>query len=167
VLPVQAPAGPLHHTITVDGSYGFARKVAGVGLVIQQSDRPRRRGQVVDAIAEAFVGVPAGHVEALAVLRALEIAAERAFCIVKIRSDHNQLRRTLREHHQSQDTEVRDGLQGVILRLARGFDEVTFSYVPRRKNQQAHKLARRAVHEAAPRSRLDLFPSPPLALRAG
>jgi ribonuclease HI len=111
VLPEQAHAEPLHHTITVDGSYGFARAVAGVGLVIQQSDRPRRRGQVVDTIAEAFVGVPAGHVEALAVLRALEIAAERAFRILKIRSDHNQLRRTLREHHRSQDGQERDDLQ--------------------------------------------------------
>ena len=120
----------------------------------------------MDTIAEAFVGVPAGHVEALAVLRALEIAAERAFRILKIRSDHNRLRRTLREHHRSQDGQERDDLQGVILRLARRFDEVSFSYVPRRKNQQAHKLARRAVHEATPRSRLDLLPSLPLAPRA-
>lgn len=157
MLPEQAPAGLLHHTITVDGSYGFARAVAGVGLVIQQADRPRRRGPVVDAIAEAFVGVPAGHVEALAILRALAIAAERAFRIVKVRSDYNQLRRSLREHHRSQDGQEREDLHGVILRLAHGFEEVTFSYVPRRKNQQAHRLARSAVREATPRSRPDLF----------
>jgi ribonuclease HI len=105
-------------------------------------------------------------VEGLAILRALEVAAARAFRIVKVRSDHNQLRRSLREHHRSQDGQERDGLQRVILRLARSFDDVSFSYVPRRKNQQAHKLARRAVHEATPRSRPDLFPSPPSPPRA-
>jgi hypothetical protein len=43
---------------------------------------------------------------------------------------------------------------------------VSFRYVPRRNNQQAHTLARRAVYQATPRSRLDLFPTPPPAPRA-
>ena len=117
-------------------------------------------------IAEAFAGVPSGHVEALAILRALEIAAARAFRVVQVRSDHNQLRRSLREHYRSEDGRERDGLPRAILSLARGFDEVSFRYVPRRKNRQAHELARRAVQEATPQPRPDLFPPQPSRPRA-
>ena len=96
-----------------------------------------------------------------AVLRALEISADRGFRVVKVRSDYNYMRRQLKDAHKRGEGRDRDDLQGRILRLTTRFDEVKFAYQPRRRNQGAHKLARRAVREAVPMRRDDVFPREP------
>jgi ribonuclease HI len=76
------------------------------------------------------------------VLRGLEIARDRGFTRIKIRSDYNSMRRNLRERFRSSAAGNND-LQQRILDLARQFEWIDFGYVPRRKNQIAHLLARK------------------------
>src|SRR6266536_1489328 len=76
------------------------------------------------------------------VRRALEIARDRGFTRIRIRSDYNSMRRKLRACFRSGAAGNND-LEQKILSLARRFEWIDFGYVPRRKNQIAHLLARR------------------------
>ena len=130
------------HTLTVDASYDTASRISGVGIVVQARTAGSGRGPIIDQIAEAHMDLPRGLGENFAVLRALEIARERGFTRIKIRSDYNSMRRNLRERFRSGAAGDND-LQRRILDLARQFEWIDFGYVPRRKNQIAHLLARR------------------------
>jgi ribonuclease HI len=68
---------------------------------------------------------------------------------VKIRSDYNYMRRTLREQYRQRRMSDGDELRRRILALADLFEYVHFAWVPRRKNQMAHALARQAVRHGA------------------
>ena len=140
----------LIHTFKVDASYHLKRKVTGIGIVIHETDKPRKNGQVIDEISELYLDVPAGVTEKFAVFRALEIALLRNYEIVRIRSDYNSMRKQLKKDHIVNTGHERDDLHGLILRLAQRFKEVKFLYQPRRKNQVAHRLARKAVEERLP-----------------
>lgn len=131
------------YTLTVDASRDTRRGVTGIGIVIQERTGAKGRGPILAQIAEAHRGVTDGQDEAFAVLRALEIARELSFNRIKVRSDHNQLRRKLRKRHQQGAATGGEGLQQQILRIAREFVWLDFGYVPRRKNQIAHHLARK------------------------
>lgn len=133
----------LRHTITVDFSGDHERQIAGIGIVIQESTKRGRRGPIVVELAEAVEGIPLREGEKYAVLRALQIASERGFRDLKIRSDYNAMRRRLRENY-AKKVQPREDLDGRIFELAAEFDRIHFAYVPRRKNQRAHTLARRA-----------------------
>jgi len=133
----------LRHTITVDFSGDNERKIAGIGIVIQESTKRGRRGAIVEELAEAVEGIPFREGEKYAVLRALQIASERGFRDLKIRSDYNAMRRRLRRSYDGK-ARPRGDLDERILELAAEFDRVHFAWVPRRKNQRAHFLARRA-----------------------
>lgn len=137
------------HTLTVDGSADLGRRVVGVGIVLQATDRPHRRGPVVSTVSEAFSGVALGQAEEVAILRALQVAALAKATVVTIRSDYNCLRRHLKEAHRS-GLVPESPLRRAILDLARYFVSVTFAYVPRRKNIDAHRLARHAASQLAP-----------------
>lgn len=131
------------HTLTVDASYDEATRVTGIGVVVQarsEETRRGRRGPIVEQIAEAHANVMRGAGELFAVLRALEVARQRGFARVEVRSDCNSMRRVLRERYRSGTTDV--GLKGRVLEVARSFEWIDFGYVPRRKNQRAHCLAR-------------------------
>jgi ribonuclease HI len=130
------------HTLTVDASYDVATCVVGVGIVIQSRAGGSGRGPIIDRIAEAHIGLSHGQGEMFAVLRALETARDRGFTRIKLRSDYNSMRRNLRERFRSGAAGKND-LQQKILDLARQFEWIDFGYVPRRKNQNAHLLARR------------------------
>jgi len=78
----------LRHTITVDFSGDHERQIAGIGIVIQESTKRGRRGPIVVELAEAVEGIPLREGEKYAVLRALQIASERGFRDLKIRSDY-------------------------------------------------------------------------------
>ena len=129
------------HTLTVDASYDKASRVTGVGVVIQERIGPSGRGPILERVAEAHTGVAPGTGELFAVLRALEIAMDRGFTRIKIRSDYNAMRRDLRQRHRARAATDNE-LQDRVLELARRFVWVDFGYVPRRKNQIAHALAR-------------------------
>jgi len=156
--PMAAGATTVRHTLMVDASCDDRRGIVGIGLVVHRATRPGRNGVVVDQFGEAYRGVPRSLAEMFAVLRALEISADRGFRIVKVRSDCNPMRRQLKDAHQLGAGQKGHGLQGHILRLATRFADVKFAYQPRRKNQRAHTLARKAVWEAMPATRSDLFP---------
>jgi ribonuclease HI len=130
------------HTLTVDASHDVATGLVGIGIVLQQRMGKGRRGPIIEQIAECHGCVRSGKGEMLAIVRALEIAGERGLSHIKVRSDYNWLRRSLRAKHREGLTDV--GLGGHALRLARRFDWIDFGYVPRRKNQLAHSLARQA-----------------------
>ena len=67
-----------------------------IGIVIHESSKPatffRRKGPIVGEISEAYADVPAGLIEKFAILRALEVALERGYRVVKVWSDNNCLR---------------------------------------------------------------------------
>lgn len=96
----------------------------------------------MEELAEAAEGIPLGEGEKYAVLRALQVASERGFRDLKIRSDYNAMRRRLRRNYEGKRCQPREGLDGRILELAAEFDRIHFAFVPRRKNQRAHELAR-------------------------
>lgn len=144
---------PSKHTITVDASHDRAKDVVGIGIVIQVTDKSRKRGAIIGRHSEAYQGLHSGCMEKFAVLRALEIASELDCRFVKVRSDCNSMRTRLKKDHKESTGQGGDDLHGAILRLAAQFDEVKFAYVPRRKNQIAHFLARKAVQEETPQTR--------------
>jgi len=146
----------LKHIMIVDASYDRMQRVTGIGIIIREVQNPKkRRGKVIDEILESYFGMPRGSGEKFAILRALEIASERGYQIVKVRSDYNPMRKKLKKDHEKNLGHERDGVHATILRLAKTFAEVKFAYQPRRKNQNAHRLARRAVAEMVLQLRTD------------
>ena len=142
----------------VDASYDIQRQITGIGIVVHQTNKPKRNGVVIEQILEAYSGVPASTAEKFAVLRALEIALERGYQIIKVRSDYNTMRRKLKKSYKALTIHSEtDDLHSIILRLAKTFREVKFAYQPRRRNQNAHILAKRALKEKEPQKRPDIF----------
>jgi ribonuclease HI len=157
-----------YHTLTVDASYHADANVTGIGIVIQERVNERGRGPILEEIAEAHLGVGPTDCEALAILRALQIARQRGFVRVKVRSDCNPLRRSIRERHRGGDSRGGGNVQEEILRLAEAFEYVDFGYVPRRRNQMAHRLARQGRFlQASPGQRAGRYePAPNKGLQA-
>jgi ribonuclease HI len=137
------------HTFTVGASRNYNHGTTGIGIVLQ--GRPMqdgklggRRGPIIEQLSELHQKVSPGMDGAFAIVRALEIALDRGYSRVRIRSDHNHERRKLRQQHRSQTTAA-DPVRARILDLARRFIWADFRYVPRRKNQLARRLARAAL----------------------
>ena len=67
------------YTFILDGSYDHQTNIAGIGLVIHQSNDPRKNknGIIIDKISESYIGINDSKTEILAVYRALEIAIQR------------------------------------------------------------------------------------------
>lgn len=104
---------------------------------------PHALGMQTQQILKVLNSGPTTHnTHPTPVLRALEIARDRGFTRIRIRSDYNSMRRKLRECFRSGAAGNGD-LEQKILNLARRFEWIDFGYVPRRKNQIAHLLARR------------------------
>jgi len=138
---------PLKYCFSVDASYDRKMRIVGIGMVVQCTTKPRRRGPVVNQYSEGYIGVSPGCMEEFAVLRALEVGSELGCQYVTVRSDYNQMRKGLKEDLKRNAGHDQQDLHGFILRLAQRFKEVKFTYVPRRKNLDAHRLARKAVRE--------------------
>lgn len=116
----------LRHTITVDFSGDYDRQIVGVGIVIQESRQRGRRGPIVEELSESVQGIELGEGEKYAVLRALELAAERGIKDLQIRSDYNAMRRKLRENYRRGGRWSPGGLDERIFELAKNFDRVHF-----------------------------------------
>ena len=145
------------HTFIVDASYDHDSKITGIGIAIHQADKPRRNGILIDQLSEAYKGIPSRVIEMLAIYRALEIGIERKYRIIRIRSDYNQMRTKLKKSYEEGKGFQRKDLHGEIMRITRNFKLVQFGYKPRRKNQMAHTLARRARLDEIPILRDDLI----------
>jgi hypothetical protein len=117
-----------------------------------RSESQRNGVRLHNGIAFTFDRIPhpiqAG--EQFAVLRALEIAFERGYRLLRVRSDYNKMRIVLKDDYQAGVVQEEHNLRGMILRLARKFDQIKFAWVPRRRNQEAHFLARKAVLQSTP-----------------
>ena len=146
----------MRQTLIVDASYNHHTNVTGIGIVIHETDRPKRNGAVIDKIGESYSGIPPGSGELLAVYRALEIGVERGFATVRIRSDYNQMRKALKKSYARRTSFDRSDLYGATLRLTAHFDVVKFGYKPKRKNHMAHSIGRTAAREVPPVHRPDL-----------
>lgn len=132
------------HTLTVDASRTlYAGGLTGVGIVVQARIGARGRGPILEEISEVHQD-PSGACEALAILRGLDVARLRGFQRIKVRSDCNPLRTKLRKALRGQSRKSLSGVASQILGLAAQFAWVDFGYVPRRKNQIAHRLANAA-----------------------
>jgi ribonuclease HI len=145
------------HAFLVDASHSASSGITGIGIVHRMTSNPRAKyGDVVSRYAEAYVDVPRDRAEAFAVLRALEIATNLGAARVKVWSDYNQMRRYLKRAHDEGLGPEDDGLQSRILTLAASFGEVKFGFVPRRKNGDAHSLARLALQVPPSPAREDI-----------
>lgn len=131
-------------TFIVDASYNPESKVTGLGIAVHETDLVNggRNGVLIAQLSEAYVGIPDGHGEMLALYRALAISQARGYKIVRLRSDFNPMRKALKKSYDAQTDFDRVGLYGEVLRLARELETVQFGYKPRRKNQMAHQLSR-------------------------
>jgi ribonuclease HI len=147
----------MRYTFRVDASYDKKRKVTGIGIVLSgTAKKTSRPGPTIEMRSEAYRNVPASAGEELAVLRALELAAERGYRRVRVYSDYNQLKHCLKKSHAQGTDAEQDNLRGMVLRLARWFDECRFAWTPRRKNGHAHRLSRLGVQEEEPVERIDI-----------
>lgn len=136
----------LTHTFTVDASCNLSDGLVGIGIVLQATDKPGRKGPILESIEEHYPAAGLSKdMEKFAIYRALQIANERGYRRVKVRSDCNSVRTNLKKDHKAGLIFDRDELHRKILRLALDFEFVQFGYCPRRKNQIAHKLARQAA----------------------
>ena len=86
----------MKHTFTVDASYNRPANTVGIGILVQATDKPRKRGRILSQHCEAYQGVSASCMEEFAILRALEIASELECQCVKVRSDCNSVRTRLK-----------------------------------------------------------------------
>ena len=76
--------------------------------------------------------------------------------MLRVRSDYNKMRIVLKNDYQAGGVREEHNLRGMILRLARKFDQIKFAWIPRRRNQEAHFLARKAVLQSTPVVREEL-----------
>jgi len=60
------------------------------------------------------------------------------------------MRKSLKVDYESNAGSEREDLHGAVLKMTSKFECVKFGYKPRRKNQMAHTLARRARTEVEP-----------------
>jgi len=104
-------------TLTVDASYSSATGITGFGIVIQERSGRSGRGPIVEQLSESHHNISAGDGELYAVFRALEVAKHRGFTRIKLRSDYNHMRRSLRERYR--DGSVARDLEGCVLQLAK------------------------------------------------
>ena len=152
----KATLRPVWHTFRVDASFDKRRSITGIGLVLLATNKAGRDGAVVARFSEAYIGLPIQAAEQFAVLRALEIATERGYRLLRVRSDYNQMRIVLKDDYQAGVVQEEHNLRGMILRLGRKFDQIKFAWIPRRRNQEAHSLARRAMLQSVPVMREDV-----------
>ncbi len=152
----KATLRPVWHTFRVDASFDKRRSITGIGLVLLATNKAGRDGAVVARFSEAYIGLPIQAAEQFAVLRALEIATERGYRLLRVRSDYNQMRIVLKDDYRAWVVQNEHNLRGMILRLAQEFDQVKFAWIPRRRNQEAHSLARRAMLQSVPVMREDV-----------
>lgn len=146
----------MRYTFRVDASYDKERDVTGIGLVLSGTEKTSRPGPTIDLWSEAYRNVPPVAREELAVLRALELAAERGYLRVRVFSDSNYLKRCLKDSHAKGAEAEQENLRGMVLRLAKRFDECRFAWIPRRKNGTAHRWARLGAKEEEPVERTDI-----------
>ena len=152
----NATCRPVWHTFRVDASFDKQRGITGIGLIVRVTNKAGRDGEVVARFSEAYIGLPTQAGEQFAALRALEIASERGYRFLRLRSDYNQMRIVLKDDYQAGVAQDERSLRAMILRLAQKFDQIKFAWIPRRKNQEAHLLALRAVLHSAMLAREDM-----------
>ncbi len=155
-MQANATPRPVWHTFRVDASFDKQRGITGIGLIVRATNKAGRDGEVVARFSEAYIGLPIQAAEQFAALRALEIASERGYRFLRVRSDYNQMRIVLKDDYQAGVVQDEHSLRAMILRLAQKFDQIKFAWIPRRRNQEAHALARKAVLQSAPVIRKDL-----------
>jgi ribonuclease HI len=132
----DATLRPDWHTFRVDGSFDKQRGITGIGLILRATNKAGREGAVVARFSESYIGLPIQAGQQFAVLRALEIAFERGYRLLRVRSDYNQMRKVLKDDYRASIVQDGPNLQGMILRLAQGFDQIKFAWIPRRSNQE-------------------------------
>ncbi|HEY4841622.1 MAG TPA: ribonuclease H family protein [Terriglobales bacterium] len=152
----DATLRPIWHTFRVDASFDKQQGITGIGLILRATNKAGRDGAVVARFSESYIGPPSRAGEQFAVLRALEIAFEAGYRLLRVRSDYNQMRIALKDDYRTGVVQEEDNLRGMILRLARKFDQIKFAWIPRRRNQEAHFLARKAVRQSTPVLREDV-----------
>lgn len=118
----NAALRPVWHTFRVDASFDKQRGITGIGLILRATNKAGRDGEVVARFSEAYIGLPIQAGEQFAVFRALEIASDRGYRLLRVRSDYNQMRMVLKADFQAGVVQDEHSLRAMILRLAQKFD---------------------------------------------
>ena len=150
----------MKHTFTVDASHNQESGKIGIGILIQETTAiaRRKRGQIIDTLFESFTPdeIYHGDMELYAIYRSFQIAIDRGYRHIHVRTDYNwnkrRINKALKAGSQSDDS----SLFQKTLTLARAIEQVKVSYLPRRKNQIAHQLARKGAGiSSKPKERYD------------
>lgn len=135
----------LKQTFTVDASHNAKDAKIGIGMVIQESHRLNgRRGPIIEERSETFspLEVSPKDMELFAIFRAFQLAVERGYRQVQVRSDYNIVRKQIASALKAACQAKANSLQERVLMLARSIEQAKVTYCPRRKNIMAHRLAR-------------------------
>ena len=147
--PQHAPL-IIRQTFTVDASHNHTADKIGIGILIQETAGKGRRGPIIEQRAETWSPdeAPPKDMELFAIFRGFQIAMERKYSHIRIRSDYNAIRKKVSNALKNKQQAPKDSLLEQMLILARTFEEATVSYCPRRKNSIAHSLARKGAQIA-------------------
>lgn len=136
------------YRIVVDASEYRELGTIGIGMVFKGTNKPKRKGSTLFEMCEAYLHLPTGLGELLAIYRALSVAAAQGWKRLAIYSDVQQLCEALRAARVSAEKSERTDLFSKTVRLFEHFSELDFRYLPRKQNKRAHCLARLAAGTA-------------------
>ena len=137
----------VRQTFTVDASHNHVDAKIGIGILIQETAGKGRRGPIIEQRAETWSPdeIHPKDMELFAIFRAFQIAMERKYSYIRVRSDYNFIRKQVNNAIKNKQQASKGSLLEQTLELARTFEEANVSYCPRRKNSIAHGLARKGA----------------------
>ena len=137
----------LKQTLTVDASHNEKSQEIGIGIVIQETGLSGKRGAIIEMLSETFLyaKVTPKDMELFAIVRAFEIAFERNYRYIQIRSDYNYVKKQVAATLRNRTSPTINNFYDQILKLAEPLKQIRMTYYPRRKNIMAHRLARKGA----------------------
>lgn len=130
--------------LTFDGSSGGRPGRSASAAVIEMPDRTRHT--VTQFIPSAF----ANEAEYMGLIIGLEKAKELEILSLEIKGDSQTIIYQVSGKHQLNDDSKFLDYREQVLNLLSYFDDYSLDWIPRRKNQLAHRAARKCLTENCP-----------------
>jgi len=140
--PQQPPKKPRHLFLYVDGAASGNPGPAGAAALVKDAE-----GDTLLEKARAFGPATNNVAEYQGLLLGLELAAQLKPNILTIRSDSELLVRQVAGQYKVRATHLKPLLRQVQ-RLLAPFETVEIEHIPRGRNAEADKLARKALEKA-------------------
>ena len=124
----------------IDGASEGNPGPAGIGVILAQN------GQVIKNIS-VYLGIQTNNVaEYMALIFGLQEALILKAKVVSIYTDSQLLSRQINNEYKIRSPNL-IGLYSQAVHLLSAFDSAKVQYIPRDKNQEADKLAKKATHK--------------------